>query len=81
MTTMVTQGLQQLLGGSYYAGAPNAGSLLQPSVVTADQLPGSADTIFQGARGGESGRAPLVLLGLLIIGFAGLAWWLHDYSL
>lgn len=78
---LVTEGLQSVLSGSYYAGAPNAGSLVQPTVVTADALPGSADTSRTSMPGGESGRLPLLVLGALVAGLVGLAWWLHDYSL
>lgn len=79
---MTTAGLQSVLGQSYYAGAPNAGTYATPSIVSGDPTPAATDA-FSGSGtilGLGTGRLSLTLLGLIVVGLVAFNYWVHPIS-
>lgn len=78
---LTTGALQGVLGQSFYAGPPNAGTYATPTIVSGDPTPAFTDA-FQGASslGGGIGKLSLGMLGVIVLTLAALNYWLRPVS-
>lgn len=80
---MISSGLGSVLGQSFYAGAPNAGTYARPSVTTGDPVPGYTGSVSGGGglpAGIGTGRLSLGMLALIVVGLMAFAYWVKPVS-